>query len=405
MKSLLPSVLAITVAGVMPATAQPPYFHDTFESYETGSEPTNPGDGNPNDWQIVRVQSVENREAAIVETDTAAGQATQALWLYQDAPFSSNNSDIVARRSFPAVSEEEIEVSFKVRYNRNLSGPTAQTHQAFQLFENPTGPDRGIRLLAILGGEDGLRDNMDSTDPKPGFTIQVAGGAANRINIIPQILVGDWYEVTITTRPASQTYDISIVNLNSTDPEQSSSLSDIGYFTSTTSKLSRFSISRAWTWLVVDVHVDDLLIRTTDGIVISDFDSWKNEHFGSPNHANAADASDPDGDGVANIVEYGLGGDPLDSSRGVLPVADLVNERQGVSFFRRSGSEAGYVVEASADLASWDAIAELAPLAEEWTGTAVVTEGAAQDGLIPTEVQHSDPAGNRGFLRLRLAQP
>ncbi len=92
------------------------------------------------------------------------------------------------------------------------------------------------------------------------------------------------------------------------------------------------------------------------------FGSWQAEHF-SP--AELADESvsgpyaDPDGDGLANLLEYALGGDPRSASPEIAPRTALAEAEGGrflVSGFTRPHpfpTDIDYRVETSDDLVTW----------------------------------------------------
>jgi hypothetical protein len=117
-----------------------------------------------------------------------------------------------------------------------------------------------------------------------------------------------------------------------------------------------------------------------------------------------ADADD-DGDGLANLVEYAVGTDPLDPVSGVTPIEPVRVEsadgpRFGIAFRRiRSATDIGYVVEVSENLRDWRAndagrtvttihTVETDPVDDKWER---VTETLA------------DPAGTRPrYFRLKI---
>ncbi len=69
--------------------------------------------------------------------------------------------------------------------------------------------------------------------------------------------------------------------------------------------------------------------------------------------AAADPLADPDGDGVPNLLEYALGGDPLVPRSAVLPEAELVDGRLAFTFNRIADPGLIYTVEVSDDLVTW----------------------------------------------------
>jgi hypothetical protein len=133
------------------------------------------------------------------------------------------------------------------------------------------------------------------------------------------------------------------------------------------------------------------------------FTDWRNQHF-SPAQmalpAISAPASDPDGDGLNNLLEYALGANPLNPSAGQLPVpADAPFGCVGISYNRRPSAETdvSYHIEHSLDLANWTEV------------TAQVTTEATvphTDGTETVTQSYAPPvhAGSCGFLRLRVVR-
>lgn len=78
---------------------------------------------------------------------------------------------------------------------------------------------------------------------------------------------------------------------------------------------------------------------------------WRQEQFGTPvNSGQAADAADPDGDGLNNFLEYALGRHPLAPNS--LPPMEL-DLAAGKLRFSRARADLDYLIEASTDLSTW----------------------------------------------------
>ena len=155
----------------------------------------------------------------------------------------------------------------------------------------------------------------------------------------------------------------------------------------------------AGTWAVRQSGTDLVLAYTApdpdangNGIL----DGWEIEKFGNAGPGANSATADPDRDGVANLVEYALGTDPL--VPGPLPLAGELAEHDGGRHLRLSvprnpaATNLEYIVELSDDLqpASWTT-----------SGTTVETDPADPVRLV---VRDDTPLGSapRRFLRLRV---
>lgn len=121
------------------------------------------------------------------------------------------------------------------------------------------------------------------------------------------------------------------------------------------------------------------------------FASWI-DNLPSPPPAGLRGANDdPDGDGVSNLAEYGLGGDPANAASAPRPVVARAGGLLTLSYPRaRAGLV--YVVETATDVG-------VGP----WTTDGVTQDTTATVGQLATA---SVPdTGGRRFLRLRIIQP
>jgi hypothetical protein len=121
---------------------------------------------------------------------------------------------------------------------------------------------------------------------------------------------------------------------------------------------------------------------------------WTEQRFGANAQASlAGPLEDPDGNGVANLMEYALGGaagQPF--ALGMLPQAQRSEDRLNLSFQRIADASLTYTVEAG------DSLATMVPI---WTST-----GAANIAG-PVSVQDIPEAVGRPqrFMRLRVSEP
>ncbi len=106
--------------------------------------------------------------------------------------------------------------------------------------------------------------------------------------------------------------------------------------------------------------------------------------------ADSAATADPDGDGLANLLEYALGGSPVSNASTPVPSVQTSGPRLQLSFLR-ARAELTYTVQGSPDLSAWSEISYL-PVA---TGQIQTVSDNVDSGA-------SNP---RRFLRLRITLP
>jgi hypothetical protein len=123
----------------------------------------------------------------------------------------------------------------------------------------------------------------------------------------------------------------------------------------------------------------------------TELQAWRSQYFGTTASIGiAADLADPDGDGLSNLLEYALGGNPLTVSPSLAPVLGVSANHLTLTFTRQR-ADIIYTVEASNDMVDWSATIPftLPALGQSVTVTDTV------DLL----------AQPRRFLRLRVAAP
>lgn len=119
--------------------------------------------------------------------------------------------------------------------------------------------------------------------------------------------------------------------------------------------------------------------------------------------SNAAAGADPDNDGLANVAEYVLNGDPRKSNLAIGPQALPAAGGQRFSFVRRIDSKADttLVFQTSSDLLNW---ADTAVPASA-SGNFAVQAGVPSAGLETVTFTVPSPVGTRVFGRLKVAKP
>ncbi|BCU77037.1 autotransporter-associated beta strand repeat-containing protein [Luteolibacter sp. LG18] len=136
-------------------------------------------------------------------------------------------------------------------------------------------------------------------------------------------------------------------------------------------------------------------------IVGSGYDSWAASK--GLTAANNGPTQDPDGDGISNLLEFTLGGEPLTSDRSILPTQTVTPTDFIFTFHRADESEIEITLtfQYGSDLAGWSNVAVGATSA----GQVTVTEnGAAPDTVVVT-IPRSSAVGGKLFGRLRGTKP
>ncbi len=114
-----------------------------------------------------------------------------------------------------------------------------------------------------------------------------------------------------------------------------------------------------------------------------------------------ADTATPDGDGISILMKYATGMTPGTPGNSPTTLA-TANDTLTLSFNRLNPAPVNYVVEASADLTTWTAIANLAIDTGVWTGGAVVSETTGSPRVVTVTDTVTMTSNARRFLRLRV---
>lgn len=126
---------------------------------------------------------------------------------------------------------------------------------------------------------------------------------------------------------------------------------------------------------------------------LTPLEQWRQLHFDSPDATGpAANDADPDGDGLANLLEYALGGLPKSPDSDIAPTVSIIGDRLNLTFDRTSDPALLYEVEAisALDTTDWPAI---------WSSTGA--QNTAETVTVPDTVDLD--AQTRRFLRLRVS--
>lgn len=123
---------------------------------------------------------------------------------------------------------------------------------------------------------------------------------------------------------------------------------------------------------------------------VATFSDWQiDTGLSEMDEADAAATADPDGDGIVNLLEYALGGDPLIPNSASLPQIAVDNTYMTITFLRLR-SDINYRIEASDNLVNWSIIAENPGSVGSWVTV---------DDIVPIA------EASRRFLRLVVVLP
>ncbi|WP_193212477.1 autotransporter-associated beta strand repeat-containing protein [Luteolibacter marinus] len=119
--------------------------------------------------------------------------------------------------------------------------------------------------------------------------------------------------------------------------------------------------------------------------------------------ANDAPEFDAEPDGIENMLEYILGGDPLAADPGILPVSSLTATDYVFTFSRSDESEADTTVvfQYGSDLAGWTDV----PVGETSAGPVAVAENGGLPDTITVTIARSESIDGKLFGRLQATQP
>jgi len=142
---------------------------------------------------------------------------------------------------------------------------------------------------------------------------------------------------------------------------------------------------------------DEVTVTVTD--TSSPAETWRQAHFGTTaNSGNAADAADPDGDGIANLLERALGTDPNAASTAGLPVFSF--ETVGADKFLAftiakspAATDVTFTVEVGGDLTSWHSGPGHTTILENTSTLLKVRDNTPMSGAA------------KRFIRLRVTSP
>ncbi len=291
-------------------------------------------------------------------------------------------------------------------------------------------PATGLRLQAENYDEGGEGVAFHDTDARQGSSTLRATGAANDVDLaaiasgadmpgvkVSAIAAGEWLRYTLTV-PATGRYDLRLRVSSAASaavangivvrwkgavvagPIAVPSTGDVQEFL--TLGVSGVTLAAGTDQLELAFGAAGFDLNWLELVPAgaAPYAAWITHYFVSGSAALSDPAADPDGDGVANLLEYGLGRDPSVAELPLAPAlfSDAGNQYLTLSFKRAKGS--GVVAEISDDLITWSSAAAnvvlLGPVVSDSTG---LYETVTYRSTATTA------AKSRQFLRVRVAAP
>jgi len=124
---------------------------------------------------------------------------------------------------------------------------------------------------------------------------------------------------------------------------------------------------------------------------------------------DGANTADPDKDGIQNLVEYALGGNPIVSNVSPQPVSSVVGGKLQLSYScDASRTDISYRVEAGNDLAAWTEIASStggAPTVELNASGAVISDSGSGIRTVTITDSATTSGTPKRFLRFKVTNP
>jgi hypothetical protein len=146
-----------------------------------------------------------------------------------------------------------------------------------------------------------------------------------------------------------------------------------------------------------NIGADETALRGTIALVKSTggFSTWA-DSWTAPALTDKTPGGDPDGDGISNLLEYVIGGDPRVSSTGFLPKQGIVGSDLVLSYQRSDASEADttQTVQWSTNLTDWY---DLAPVQ--------VNENDSAPDDLEIRIPLSNAVDGKLFGRLHVTMP
>ena len=258
------------------------------------------------------------------------------------------------------------------------------------------------------------------TSPTGGNFAYIAygGGAFQNISPGEGLITVSFYAVGSTGNPASTNIDISVGGTALKFSGSSVSIGNTAWTFYTSDPVNVGAGSQNLIFGRINnvgsgnaqggVFIDGVTITRYGTVTIvvgpAPYDAWKQTNFTTQQLAQSSvsgDLSDPDHDGVPNLIEYGLGTDPNKTLMIGLPTLSTTGDYLSLTFTRQKwAADITYRIEATGDLtSSWTEI---------WSSSSVPYGGgnnASESVTVQDSVSVSSASTHRRFMRLKITKP
>lgn len=158
----------------------------------------------------------------------------------------------------------------------------------------------------------------------------------------------------------------------------------------------------------VTIGANGMVSFIAQGAAVSPFKSWAQSFPALDTPEKQLPSADPDNDGLTNLMEFVLNGNPgISDSSSVTPTLNATGTDFVFAFNRRDDSEAGNTLsfEYSSDMVSWTPATIGAAGAVVGSATIVVTENSTDPDAITVTIPKTVAPGGKLFGRLKVTQP
>lgn len=306
-----------------------------------------------------------------------------------------------ATYSYPLLAtNDQIEVGGTFRFNRSTNGtPTKNSTIIFALKEGVSNGDDNMRVVLNRATTNAPMFNLGFNENSGGFSFTNNDSFADsELGFGVGDDLSDELKMSLIVYPGTETnnWSASVVLSNLTTGVEVDRLSV---------PAGSFTISESWNsapalygnissgWLEADTLTSNRQVESfyvSTGSFASAYQAW------AVANSVGAMSEDPDGDGVDNLGEYGLGGDPKNPADKGISSTEVVGNILNFMHVTLSDPESGvsYLVETTDDLVDGT-----------WVTNGITTvPGTYADPNFDSSTNSISMDGTEGFLRVRVIE-